>query len=80
MLTFHSGFPHHPTLNAVSKFNKVIQTNNAPFQSAYTMTNSTYQYTDDSISYQILSHQIHYRSYWFLRVKWPNQQCQSTEV
>jgi len=27
------------------------------------------------------SHQIHYRSYRerLLRVKWPNQQCQSTE-
>jgi len=29
----------------------------------------------------LTSHQTHYRSYLgrFLRVKWPNQQCQSTE-
>jgi len=29
----------------------------------------------------LTSDQTHYRSYWgrFLWVKWPNQQCQSTE-
>jgi len=31
----------------------------------------------------LTSHQRHYRSYWgrdwYLRVRWPNQQCQSTE-
>jgi len=29
----------------------------------------------------LTSHQTHYRLYWggFLRIKWPNQQCQSTE-
>jgi len=33
------------------------------------------------IEQELTSHQTHYRSYWgrFLRVKWPNQQCQSTE-
>jgi len=33
------------------------------------------------IEYGLTSHQTHYRSYGdgFLRVKWPNQQCQSTE-
>jgi len=35
----------------------------------------------DWIEQGLTSHQTHYRSYWgqVLWVKWPNQQCQSTE-